>query len=137
MAERIWELVGSTFLVRGRHVRRRSDSRGWRARPITIQKLHIRRVHYVYVEFFEQHFPTFLEEFRSVQSQSSSAADTDLFLWSAQFQLISLYPTGDGREDDAEDGERPEIPEGVLCGIEDIAEGRTASKEDLESLLKY
>ena len=39
--------------------------------------------------------------------------------------------------DDVEDGDRPEIPEGVLRGIEDIAEGETASKEDLESVLKY
>jgi len=29
---------------------------------------------------------------------------------------------------------RPEVPEGVLRGIEDIADGNTASKEDLESL---
>lgn len=50
---------------------------------------------------------------------------------------MSLHPTGDGREDDAEDRERPEVPEGVLRGIEDISKGRTASKEDLESLLKY
>jgi len=50
---------------------------------------------------------------------------------------MSLHPTGDGREDDADNGERPEVPEGVLQGIEDIAEGRTASKEDIESLLKY
>lgn len=50
---------------------------------------------------------------------------------------MSHPPIGDGREDDAEDGERPEVPEGVLRGIEDIAEGRTARKEDLEALLKY
>ncbi|WP_179204615.1 hypothetical protein [Halobacterium hubeiense] len=50
---------------------------------------------------------------------------------------MSLHPTGDDREDDAEDGERPKVPEGVVRGIEDIVEGRTASAEDLESLLKY
>lgn len=50
---------------------------------------------------------------------------------------MSLHPTGEDREDDAEDGERPEVPEGVLRGIEDLDEGRTASKEDLESVLKY
>jgi hypothetical protein len=50
---------------------------------------------------------------------------------------MSLHPTGDDREDGAEDGDRPEVPEGVLRGIEDIDEGRTASKEDLESVLKY
>ncbi|QKY19670.1 hypothetical protein B4589_004480 [Halolamina sp. CBA1230] len=50
---------------------------------------------------------------------------------------MSLDPTGDNREDDAEDGERPKVPEGVLRGIEDIAEGRTATKDDLESVLKY
>ena len=44
---------------------------------------------------------------------------------------------GDGREDGVEDVDRPEVPEGVLRGIEDIAEGRTASKEDLQSVLKY
>ena len=32
------------------------------------------------------------------------------------------------------DEERPEVPEGVLRGIEDVAEGNTASKEDLENL---
>ncbi|WP_169051889.1 hypothetical protein [Halorhabdus amylolytica] len=50
---------------------------------------------------------------------------------------MSLHPTGDDHEGDAEDEERPEVPEGVLRGIEDIAEGRTASKEDIESILKY
>lgn len=50
---------------------------------------------------------------------------------------MSLHPTGDDREDDAEDGDRPVIPEGVLRGISDLAEGDTASKEDLESALEY
>lgn len=50
---------------------------------------------------------------------------------------MSLEPTGNDREDDAHDGERPEVPEGVLQGIDDIAEGETASKDDLEALLKY
>ena len=42
--------------------------------------------------------------------------------------------TCDDCEDDGKNEERPEIPEGVLRGIEDIAEGNTASKEDLENL---
>ncbi|AXG09739.1 hypothetical protein [Haloplanus rubicundus] len=39
--------------------------------------------------------------------------------------------TCDDCEDDGENEERPEVPEGVLRGIEDIAEGNTASKENL------
>lgn len=50
---------------------------------------------------------------------------------------MSLHPAGEDREDDAEDGDRPKVPEGVIRGIEDLDEGRTASKEDLESVLKY
>ena len=50
---------------------------------------------------------------------------------------MSLHPAGDDREGDVEDGDRPAVPEGVLRGIEDIADGNTASKENLESLLKY
>lgn len=43
----------------------------------------------------------------------------------------------DERENGDESPERPEVPEGVLRGIEDVAEERTASKEDIEALLKY
>ena len=43
--------------------------------------------------------------------------------------------TCDDCKDDGKNEERPEVPEGVLRGIEDIAEGNTASKEDLENLL--
>lgn len=43
-------------------------------------------------------------------------------------------PDGDGFPD--EDGD-PQVPEGVLRGIEDIAKGETASKEDIESVLKF
>lgn len=50
---------------------------------------------------------------------------------------MSLHRKDGDPEEDAEDGERPKVPEGVLRGIEDIAEGRTATKEDLESVLKY
>jgi hypothetical protein len=32
---------------------RQPDQPGWRARPITIQKLYIRKIRYVYLEFFE------------------------------------------------------------------------------------
>jgi hypothetical protein len=42
--------------------------------------------------------------------------------------------TCDDGEDDSENGERPEVPEGVFRGVEDIAEGNTASKEDVEDL---
>ena len=42
--------------------------------------------------------------------------------------------TCDDCEGDAENEERPDVPEGVLLGIEDITEGTTASKEDLENL---
>lgn len=49
---------------------------------------------------------------------------------------MSVPRSGEGREDKAEDGERPEVPEGVLRGIHDLAEGRTASKEDIESVLE-
>lgn len=50
---------------------------------------------------------------------------------------MSRHSAGDDREGDAEDGDRPAVPEGVLRGIEDIIEGNTASKEDLEAVLKY
>lgn len=46
-------------------------------------------------------------------------------------------PTSDSHERDEEGDERPVVPEGVLQGIEDIDEGRTADKEDIESVLKY
>lgn len=42
----------------------------------------------------------------------------------------------DGEETLDEDA-GPRVPEGVLRGIEDIAEGNTASKEDIESVLKF
>ena len=42
--------------------------------------------------------------------------------------------TCDDCKDDGKNEERPDVPEGVLLGIEDITEGNTASKEDLESL---
>ena len=37
---------------------RQPDQPGWRARPATIQKLHIRAVRYINVEFFKEHLPT-------------------------------------------------------------------------------
>jgi len=49
---------------------------------------------------------------------------------------MSLTPTEDGADEHA-DGDDPVVPEGVLRGIEDIEEGNTASKEELESLLKF
>lgn len=38
----------------------------------------------------------------------------------------------DGREE-----EEVSVPEGVLKGIEDIAEGRTLSDEELDEVLKF
>ena len=50
---------------------------------------------------------------------------------------MSLTPhNGHGTDGDEEVAE-PKVPEGVLRGIEDIAEGRTAGKEDIESVLKF
>lgn len=49
---------------------------------------------------------------------------------------MSSPTTRDDHEDDPEDEDRPAVPEGVLRVIEDIEEGRTASKEDLEAVLK-
>ncbi len=37
--------------------------------------------------------------------------------------------------DDLDGDDRPLVPEGVLRGIEDIEEGRTASVEDIEAVL--
>ncbi|GAA0259719.1 hypothetical protein GCM10009000_090620 [Halobacterium noricense] len=50
---------------------------------------------------------------------------------------MNRHSAGDDREGDVEDGDRPVVPEGVLCGIEDITDGNTASKEDLAAVLKY
>ena len=36
---------------------RQPDQPSWRARPATIQKLHIRAARYINVEFFEEHIP--------------------------------------------------------------------------------
>ena len=50
---------------------------------------------------------------------------------------MSLSRADDDTEDSSDDGEDPLVPEGVLRGIEDIEEGETASKEDIESVLKF
>jgi hypothetical protein len=39
------------------------------------------------------------------------------------------------RESDQEDDDN-EVPEGVLSGIEDLSEGKTVGKEEIESVLK-
>lgn len=39
-------------------------------------------------------------------------------------------------EELAGDDDRPLVPEGVLHGIEDIAEGRTANADDIDAVLK-
>lgn len=49
---------------------------------------------------------------------------------------MSLTPTED-ESDDGSDGDEPLVPEGVFRGIEDIEDGNTASKEDLDSLLNF
>ena len=41
------------------------------------------------------------------------------------------------RRVDDEDGDRPEVPVGVLNGIEDLSEGRTIGKDDLGDILKF
>lgn len=54
-------------------------------------------------------------------------------------QTMSHAPNGrdlDGESDDQEDVE-PRVPFGVLDGIEDIIQGNTADKDDLESVLKF
>lgn len=50
---------------------------------------------------------------------------------------MSLSRPDNDTEDSTDDGGDPLVPEGVLRGIEDIEEGNTASKEDLESVLKF
>ena len=55
---------------------RQPNQPGRRACPVTIQKLHIRGVSYLYLEFFEEHLSTLIEELHSVQPQSSSAEFT-------------------------------------------------------------
>jgi hypothetical protein len=52
---------------------RQPDQPGWRARPITIEKLHVKKTRYVNLEFFEEHLPTPIEGLRSVQPQHNSA----------------------------------------------------------------
>ena len=52
---------------------------------------------------------------------------------------MSHAPNGrdlDGESDNGEDVE-PRIPFGVLRGIEDMRQGNTADKDDLESVLKF
>jgi len=49
---------------------------------------------------------------------------------------MGTHSVRDDSEDGTDSDERPEVPEGVLRGIEDIAEGDTASKEDIDSVLK-
>lgn len=50
---------------------------------------------------------------------------------------MSLTPRN-GRETDGDhDDEEQLVPEGVLRGIDDVAEGRTMSEEDLDAVLKF
>lgn len=51
--------------------------------------------------------------------------------------MMSTHSHEDGDSTDANDGEEPQVPEGVLRGIQDIADGNTASKEDLEAVLNF
>lgn len=50
---------------------------------------------------------------------------------------MSTTPVDDAADEGSDDGDEPLVPEGVLDGIDDIEDGNTASKEDLESLLKF
>lgn len=50
---------------------------------------------------------------------------------------MSPKPTDDGAEKRADEDDAPLVPESVLCGIEDIGQGNTASKEDLEAVLNF
>jgi hypothetical protein len=49
---------------------------------------------------------------------------------------MTFTPTDDDCADGTGDDEQPAVPEGVLRGIDDIAEGETASKEDIDAVLK-
>lgn len=44
-------------------------------------------------------------------------------------------PQADDRDETDGDDERPDVPEGVLRGIEDLAEGDTVGKEELKRKL--
>jgi hypothetical protein len=50
---------------------------------------------------------------------------------------MSLNPRKEDDRSDGEDREDPQVPEGVLRGIDDVEEERTASKEDIEAVLKF
>jgi len=41
------------------------------------------------------------------------------------------------RRVDDESDDRPEVPVGVLHGIEDLAEGRTVDEDDLDDILEF
>lgn len=41
------------------------------------------------------------------------------------------------RVDGEGEGDRTEVPIGVLHGIEDLAEGRTVDEDDLDEILKF
>jgi hypothetical protein len=41
------------------------------------------------------------------------------------------------RVDGHEGGDRPEVPAGVLHGIQDLADGRTVDEDDLDELLSF
>lgn len=49
---------------------------------------------------------------------------------------MSLTPSNNAGEG-VDNGDAPLVPEGVLRGIGDIEAGNTASKEDLDALLKF
>lgn len=65
--------------------------------------------------------------------------DADLYGSGLNTGSMSHVPNGrdlDGESDSGEDVE-PRVPFGVLRGIEDIGDGNTADKDDLESVLKF
>lgn len=47
------------------------------------------------------------------------------------------FTPADNADERSDDGEDPVVPKGVLRGIEDVKEGDTASKADLEDILKF
>jgi hypothetical protein len=53
------------------------------------------------------------------------------------YDMSDRQPEAAVRRVDDEDGDRPEVPVGVLDGIEDLSKGRTIGKDDLGDILKF
>lgn len=52
-------------------------------------------------------------------------------------RVLLLPPPMSPEIEEPKEGDSAYVPEGVLEGIEDIAEGRTMSGEDLDDVLKF